>query len=54
MATLALTGDGARIARLANAVQAAAQEAPSNASITVTLDNVAWSVTAPSGLVLKV
>jgi hypothetical protein len=58
MATLALADNGARIARLGNALQAVAQEGPTNAAITVTIDNAGagntWTVTGPSGIAVKV
>jgi hypothetical protein len=54
MATLALTADSGRLWKIGEAIQRVMQESPTNASVTVTIDNTAFSVTLPSGQVVKV
>lgn len=52
MATITLTGDGARIAHLANLLQGAALEASGNTSVAIVVSDT-FTVTAPvSGKVL--
>lgn len=53
MATITLTAPGGRLAKIGQLLMAAAMENGSNQNISVTIDDTAFSVTAPSGKVHK-
>jgi hypothetical protein len=54
MATLVISADGGRIWKLGEALQRALGESPTQQSVSVTIDNTAFTVTLPSGKVISV